>query len=614
MNLEDIIELAAARQPTVLDRARTRRAAERVQSAHAVEAAAGRNPAGDLDPSDPLGPGADEITGIKRGAEAAKAGWIHWDAGTGALTWSDEMSRIFGYPAVASRIGQDVLAGGLHPRDAGSVSAEVRLAWREMRPAELTCRVVRPDATVRHLRCLVEVLTLDGYHPAGIIVTAHDMTDAERERQDRARHRLRARLAATLADQVDRLSDRPAPAAFADEIDALCRTESGALLVIAVELPHSLSADQTNQVTRTVAELVQQALPAGHRSGVVGPAQFGIVAANEVLAAALSADLHRSLSSAMVCGVRLRSWHGIVPYAPDYRVRGEDLVIDAAYAWRESRRKKTTLTVLPAPLANGRESMMREYIQSTVRSGQLSLYAQPILDLELGVVTRHEILLRIARPGTVADAPAAFLATARRGAESVNIDKWVMDQALGHIGEGPQTSHYQINVSGRTISTPGVVSFVLDTLHRHQVDPTAVTFEITESEPVDNLTVASDFAARVTAAGCGLALDDFGTGHSSLVLLKQLPIDLVKIDGQFITDLATSGFDRIAVRSTVEMCRQLGIRTVAEYVEESSSFALLRELGVDFAQGHAVGRAEAIIPSAPGRAPTRAAELDRAIG
>ena len=112
----------------------------------------------------------------------------------------------------------------------------------------------------------------------------------------------------------------------------------------------------------------------------------------------------------------------------------------------------------------------------------------------------------------------------------------------------------------------------------------------TESAAIDDLAAAAEFAAGVRSRGCGLALDDFGTGHSSLLILKYLPIDLVKIDGAFVTGLPGSAFDRIAVQHVVDMCRALGVRTAAEFAEDDRTVELLRDMGLDFAQGHAVAR------------------------
>ena len=208
---------------------------------------------------------------------------------------------------------------------------------------------------------------------------------------------------------------------------------------------------------------------------------------------------------------------------------------------------------------------------------------------------------------------------AERVGEVLAVDEWVVDRALARIGAGPQTSHYQINLSGQSISRPGLLEHVRRTLDRYGIEPGRITFEITESARIDNMTAAVKFADGLTELGCLLALDDFGTGVASLRPLKYLPIDLVKIDGSFVTGFRHSVFDQTAVRSIVDMCRELGVRTAAEFVEDAATAEGLREYGVDFAQGYAIGRP---VPMAcptieawaddPGSLPGQA--LGRAIG
>jgi len=247
-------------------------------------------------------------------------------------------------------------------------------------------------------------------------------------------------------------------------------------------------------------------------------------------------------------------------------------------------------------------------VQAVVRGQRLHLYAQPIRDLALNEVTRHEILLRVRGAGGVLEPPAGLLAAAERSDDILTVDRWVIDRSLALIGQGPQTSHFQINLSGRTVSAPGAAGYVVAALRRHEVDPRRITFEITESAAIASLTAAARFAADVAAAGCEVALDDFGTGFSSLTLIKELPVALVKIDGSFVTRLRETPADRVIVHAVARMCRSLGIRTAAEGVEDPESVALLREAGVDFAQGYAIGppRPMPAPPGVTGAAPHRA--------
>jgi EAL domain-containing protein (putative c-di-GMP-specific phosphodiesterase class I) len=154
---------------------------------------------------------------------------------------------------------------------------------------------------------------------------------------------------------------------------------------------------------------------------------------------------------------------------------------------------------------------------------------------------------------------------------------------------------------------------VQEAFDRSGVDPSTITFEITESAVIDNLTAAIEFASGIQRIGCKLALDDFGTGYASLSTLKYLPIDLVKIDGEFITGLRRSSLNKAIVRAVVGLCRELGIRTAAEFVPDDETIDLLRDYGVDHAQGYAIGRPVPMASTHPAaRVPTPL--LDRATG
>lgn len=595
MNLDDILELAAARTPSSLDQARTRRAAERVLRTYAEATAEGRNLLGDLDVEDVLAPDADEAGRITRVAQSAKIGWLKWTAATGDLTWSDEMSRLFGYPAVTTHLAVDTLIKGVHQEDFTRVNELVEQGWRNQVPQEFTFRVVRAGGSMRYVGCLMELLSDDGEEPTGIVATVSDITRQELERQEIDRRRRRRETEAADLPGRDSVSGMLGRNRFIDELDRVARSGQGTLLVVAIEPDRALSESQNEQVTRTVAGILDEIVDSGDLCGALGSEEFGIVLSDvgqaRTVAKAVLGCLHQRPILTISAGVRLRVWAALVPFARTDQTSGQDLLLDASSAWREGRRRRDTLTELLAPRdAATRAASTRRAIAAVVGADRLCLYAQPILDLALNEITRHEILVRILDENGRPMPPAAFLATAERLDQIGAIDQWVIEHSLALIGQGPQTSHYQINLSGRTLSRPGLADFVIEALGRNGVDPRTITFEITESAAVDNLAAAAEFAAGVRSRGCGLALDDFGTGHSSLLLLKYLPIDLVKIDGAFVTALRSTLFDRIAVQHTVHMCRELGVRTAAEFAEDAATVDLLRDMGLDFAQGHAIAR------------------------
>ncbi len=155
----------------------------------------------------------------------------------------------------------------------------------------------------------------------------------------------------------------------------------------------------------------------------------------------------------------------------------------------------------------------------------------------------------------------------------------------------------QINLSGRSVGDPRLTAEVERLIERYAVNPEQLTFEITETALIGNLSEARYFADRVRDLGCELALDDFGSGYASFRYLRIFPIDLVKIDGEYVVDLVRNTQDQVLVRALVQVCQAYGIHTVAEFVQDEPTLRLLRELGVDYVQGYLIGRPSPLEPA-----------------
>lgn len=148
----------------------------------------------------------------------------------------------------------------------------------------------------------------------------------------------------------------------------------------------------------------------------------------------------------------------------------------------------------------------------------------------------------------------------------------------------------KINVTGRSISDPSLVDYVKHAIARTGADPATMVFEITETTLVSDETAARAFVERLHGLGCLVALDDFGTGYGGFTYLKQLPIDYLKIDIEFVRDLLENTASRNVVRGIVNLAQGFGLKTVGEGVEDQHTLELLRDLGVDYAQGYHIGR------------------------
>jgi diguanylate cyclase (GGDEF)-like protein len=211
-----------------------------------------------------------------------------------------------------------------------------------------------------------------------------------------------------------------------------------------------------------------------------------------------------------------------------------------------------------------------------------------------GAGVHHEVLLRLADTQGELILPGVFLPAAERYHLMPVIDHWVIARAAEFLGDAlarvpALASHrFGINLSGESLRDPHLLEYVREQLERNRVPATTIYFEFTETAAIANLGAAVEFMRGLRDMGCQLALDDFGSGMSSFSYLKHLPVDFLKIDGGFIKDVVRNPVDQAIVRAVQAVGGQMGIPTIAEYVETEAIRDYLRGLGVQYAQGHAV--------------------------
>jgi len=150
--------------------------------------------------------------------------------------------------------------------------------------------------------------------------------------------------------------------------------------------------------------------------------------------------------------------------------------------------------------------------------------------------------------------------------------------------------HVSVNLSGRSLADPTLGDHIEECLRESGADPRALIFEITETEAIANMEQARRLAQRITSLGSQLALDDFGSGFASFSYLRHLPVQYLKIDGEFVRNLPSSRLDQLLVKSVVQIARGMGLQTVAEFVGDERTRAMLAEYGVDLGQGFHLGR------------------------
>jgi EAL domain-containing protein (putative c-di-GMP-specific phosphodiesterase class I) len=261
-------------------------------------------------------------------------------------------------------------------------------------------------------------------------------------------------------------------------------------------------------------------------------------------------------------------------------------------------------------------------LRDALREGRFLLHYQPIACLQSGEISHYEALIRLVGEDGTLLTPNLFLPAAERLGMIVEIDRFVVQQVaelLGagatEIGEGVMAVDCEasdmscgplrvaINLSAQSASDPEMLAYIKRQLALSLVDPARLVVEITETAAISDMEQAKALCRGLQKLGCAVALDDFGAGFGSFHYVKHLPFDYLKIDGDFVRELAGSPDDQLLVGALVQVARGMNMQTIAEFVEDQATMEMLRSLGVDYAQGYEVGR--------PGPLPSSASSLER---
>jgi PAS domain S-box-containing protein len=223
------------------------------------------------------------------------------------------------------------------------------------------------------------------------------------------------------------------------------------------------------------------------------------------------------------------------------------------------------------------------HLRDAIDEERLVLAAQPIVSLLTGEITRQELLVRLRDRAGKLVMPGEFLPAAERFGLIRELDRWVLGQAVRLAAEEQVVN---VNLSAHSLGDTHLADAAERMLSDAGAEPWRITFEITETALAEHLERARQFSTQMSALGCQFALDDFGTGYGAFTYLKMLPINYLKIDREFVHDLPENPASRHLVEAMVSLARCFGQQTIAEGVEDASTLEILRELGVDHAQGY----------------------------
>lgn len=274
---------------------------------------------------------------------------------------------------------------------------------------------------------------------------------------------------------------------------------------------------------------------------------------------------------------------------------------NACYAAKEAGRNRLHIYSENDDELVRRNQQMRwvAKINDALEENYLELFCQKISPIQHQSEKRYfEILLRMQGNDGSLIAPEGFLPAAETYGLATKIDRWVFSNTLqwlaAHRNKLSDIDLISLNISGQSISDKNFRRFVTDELKRTSVHPNRICIEITETAAIANLSSAVGFISELKKMGCRFALDDFGSGLSSFAYLKNLEVDILKIDGLFIKNIVDDPLGLAMVRSINEVGQTMGKKTIAEYVETSDILEVIREIGIDYAQGNYFGAPQPI--------------------
>jgi diguanylate cyclase (GGDEF)-like protein/PAS domain S-box-containing protein len=468
--------------------------------------------------------------------------------------------------------------------------------------------LVRVDGERRRMEATIANL-LGGDAVDGLIATFRDVTeqrDLERQLSHRAFH-----------DELTGLANR---ALFLDRMDHALRVARPAgdpVIVLFVDLDDFKSVNDAlghgigDQMLRAIADRIRAVAGPGDTPARLGGDEFALLMEDRGgvdraldVAERLLEELHDPVALAGYDLAVLASV-GLAVATPGMTTAG--LLRDADMAMYEAKRSGKSQIKIFDPtmrLSATRHLELRSDLAHAIERDEFRLVFQPIVDLCSREVVGAEALLRWEHSIRGPVSPEEFIPIAERAGLIVPIGTWVMEESIRSAarwqGQGPQ--QISVNVSASQIRSPGFAEHVGAALSRHGLDPRRLTLEITETLLAEEVESASGHLAALRELGVAIAIDDFGTGYCSLAYLQRFPVDVVKIDRQFIRELGQDARQTTLAGMILQLTAGLDMVSVAEGIERPEQLRELQRLGCDLGQGYLLSR------------PLESPELDRRFG
>lgn len=358
-----------------------------------------------------------------------------------------------------------------------------------------------------------------------------------------------------------------------------------------------------DQVLKEVAQLLQKEVRSGDLLARIGGDEFSILLCDSLVedAQRIAERIRVSLEEYVYAGLEGQADVGCSIGVSRFKhaVAPEQTLKEAEFACRQAKARGRNRVWFfsdsdAAAAATDVHAMgWVRRLKRALADNLFELHTQPIVRTANSHVDAEEVLLRLADTKDTLTMPNAFIPAAERFGLMPELDRWVIRNAIRAAACSGKT--LSINLSATTLAQTDLPDYIAAQIAQHGARPTQLVFEITETAAIANIARTAELLAALRKLGCRTALDDFGAGMSSFAYLRALPVDWLKIDGRFVRELATNTIDRAMVKAMQDIARTLGKTTVAEFVENAESMEILKELGVDLAQGYFLGRPAAMV-------------------
>lgn len=528
---------------------------------------------------------------------ASGAGTSRWDIQTGSVVWDEQLARLFNLPVGQTVRSREQFFELVHPEDRAAVIRRCDLAISQGLDFAMEFRIVWPDGSVHWLDGRGKIVPDEDGKPLYMTGACVDITERKRAEEHLAH------LASH--DALTNLPNRTRLQAALERCIASSSEEEAPFALLVLDLDRFKEINDTfghhygDAILRQLSPRLLASVRVPDMVARLGGDEFGILlpGADKLQAIEVADRILTGLRTPIVVdgqsfdvgvsiGIALHPAHGLDAVT---LLKHADV---AMYSAKRSRTGRAVYTHMRNEHTPRRVRLVGE-LRRAIEGGQLRLYYQPTIDLRSMKPVGAEALVRWQHPRDGLLGPDEFVPIAEATGLIRPLGLWALRKALCQRrdwrGEASDL-RVSVNLSPENLQDDQLTGTIDRLLDEFEVPPHRLTVEVTEGAMMADPARAKEVLARLHRAGVLIAIDDFGTGYSSLAYLKDMPADEVKVDRTFVRDMAVNQRDACIVRSVVELGHNLGLRVVAEGVEDRVTLQLLASWGCDLAQGFFLAR------------------------